>query len=420
MKRTFILIFALGILFAMIGYATELTFWTAPNANQEHFWKDVLKEWSATHPNIEIKWSVIPAAGSSEEAILTAISTGKAPDICTNIFSGFAAQLIDASVIVPFDSFPDFKQLLQTRKMENAIKGWEYNKHYYVLPLYSNPNLVWWRKDLLKKYGFDRAPRTYDDIYALSRACVIPHKRYSYQFVKGRNWWDRWFDFITHYYAASGGKAYIDTRRNKAAFKNEYGEAVVEFLYTLFKNKWTAVDLGTDPFYNGTVLGMTNGPWELLRAKQAYPEIYKDKILLAPPPVPSNYSKDKPIYTFADTKGMVLFKKCKDKKAAWEFIKWVFTNVDHDKLWLEYTNMPPVREDLLTNPIFTAYFAKNLYAAKYAEYVPYAVPPALTDKTIDVQDAMTESLIEPLMYLKSTPEKALKDAVKKINDILWE
>jgi multiple sugar transport system substrate-binding protein len=32
---------------------------------------------------------------------------------------------------------------------------------------------------------------------------------------------------------------------------------------------------------------------------------------------------------------------------------------------------------------------------------------------------MTTYLMEPLMYLKATPEEALKQAVKEINALLW-
>lgn len=416
MKR--ILVFVLVVL-AVVGLAQvkKIKFWVAPNPNQEMFWKNLIEKWNAEHPDVQIEWSVIPAAASSEEAILTAIAAGTAPDISENIFSGFAAQLVELDQLVAFDrEFGDeFWKLVETRKMSNIIQGWKLDGHFYVIPIYSNPMLFWWRGDLLKKLGYNEPPRTYSQIYELAKKWVVPKERYVISVIAGRNWWDRWFDFITYYYAASGGKAYIEN--NKAVFNNEHGRAVTEFIHTLFKNGWTAVDLGNDPLENGRILGQIAGPWHLSYVKEHYPNVYPH-IVMTPPPVPDNYPANKPVYTFADTKGLVMFKHCKYKKEAFEFIKWVFSNPQNDAKWIEITKMPPAREDLNTNPVFAEYM-KDPYFAKIAEYVAYAVPPALITKTIDVQNAMTTFLIEPLMYLKSTPEEALKNAVKEINAILW-
>jgi multiple sugar transport system substrate-binding protein len=91
-KKLILLTVFLCLISGLLG--VELVFWTAPNPLQESFWKEVVSEWNQNNPDIQIKWSTIPAAGSSEEAILTSIASGRMPDICTNIFSGFAAQLM--------------------------------------------------------------------------------------------------------------------------------------------------------------------------------------------------------------------------------------------------------------------------------------------------------------------------------------
>ncbi len=416
MRKLLSVLLAVLLVVAVFG-VKKIVFWTAPNPLQEEFWKPLVEEWNRTHPDVQIEWSVIPAAGSSEEAILTAIAAGKGPDISTNIFSGFAAQLAEMGAIVPLDEEfgKDFWILVGIRRMEDVIKGWELNGHYYVFPIYSNPMLFWWRKDILKKLGWDRPPRTYSEIYELAKQYTVPKEKYAVKVIAGRNWWDRWFDFITYYYAASGGKPYIVN--GKAVFNDEYGKKVAEFIYTMFKNGWATIELGRDPFEKGTVIGSIMGPWHFNYTKEHYPDVYKN-IAITPPPVPDGYPKDKPIYTFADTKGLVVFKSCKYKKEAWEFIKWVFSNPENDARWIELTKMPPARGDIATNPYFKKYVEEDPYFAKTASYVAYAIPPALITETIDVQNAMTTYLIEPLMYLKSTPEKALEKVVKEINKIL--
>ena len=417
MKRLLVILLTVLVVVSLLG-VKKIVFWTAPNPLQEEFWKPLVEQWNKEHPDVQIEWSVIPAAGSSEEAILTAIAAGRGPDISTNIFSGFAAQLAEMGAIVPLDEeFGDeFWSLVNARNMREVIEGWKLNGHYYVFPIYSNPMLFWWRKDILEKLGYDKPPRTYSEIYELAKKYTVPKEKYAVQVTAGRNWWDRWFDFITYYYAASGGQPYI--KNGKAVFNNEYGKKVAQYIYTMFKNGWTALELGRDPFEQGTIVGSIMGPWHFNYTKEHYPDVYKN-ILITPPPVPDDYPADKPVYTFADTKGLVMFTTCKYKKEAWEFIKWVFFNPQNDVRWIELTKMPPARADVTVNPIFKKFVENDPYFAQTASYVKYAVPPALITQTIDVQNAMTTYLIEPLIYGKSTPEEALKKAVKEINKILW-
>ncbi len=418
MKKYLIVLMLLAILLTPL-MAEKLVLWTAPNMYQEQFWKAILEEWEVEHPEIEIEWKTIPASGSSEEAILTAIVTGQAPDLCTNIFSGFAAQLIEADQLEPLNNFNDFSDLIAVRKMEEAIKGWEFDGDSYVFPIYSNPMLFWWRKDMLADAGFDTPPRTYGEVYELAEKICIPKEVYAVEFLKGKNWWDRWFDFITLYYAASDGQPYINTEKGKALINNEAGRAVVEYGQKLFDEGWTSVDMMDNPLFTGRLAGQLMGPWSIPWANNLFPDIFPEEIVMSYPPVPDNYPADKAVKTFADTKGMVMFKHSKHKEAAWEFMKWVYSNPKHDEMWFEITGLPPVRADLTTNEVFKSVIDADPLIKIYAEAVPNSVPPALISKTIEVQDIMTTNLTEPIYLVDKSAEELLKEAVKKINRELF-
>jgi multiple sugar transport system substrate-binding protein len=417
-KKYLIVLILLAILLTPL-MAEKLVLWTAPNMYQEQFWKAILEEWEVEHPDIEIEWKTIPASGSSEEAILTAIVTGQAPDLCTNIFSGFAAQLIEADQLEPLNNFNDFSDLIAVRKMEEAIKGWEFDGDSYVFPIYSNPMLFWWRKDMLADAGFDTPPRTYGEVYELAEKICVPKEVYAVEFLKGKNWWDRWFDFITLYYAASDGQPYINTEKGKALINNEAGRAVVEYGQKLFDEGWTSVDMMDNPLFTGRLAGQLMGPWSIPWANNLFPDIFPEEIVMSYPPVPDNYPADKAVKTFADTKGMVMFKNSKHKEAAWEFMKWVYSNPKHDEMWFEITGLPPVRADLTTNEVFKSVIDADPLIKIYAEAVPNSVPPALISKTIEVQDIMTTNLTEPIYLVDKSAEELLKEAVKKINRELF-
>src|SRR6056297_3753607 len=130
MKRLIFIMILICIIVTPL-MAEKITLWTAPNMYQEQFWKIILEEWKEVRPDIEVEWKTIPASGSSEEAILTAIVTDKTPDLCTNIFSGFAAQLIEADQLVALNTLEGFDQLVEKRKTKEGIQGWNFSGKYY-------------------------------------------------------------------------------------------------------------------------------------------------------------------------------------------------------------------------------------------------------------------------------------------------
>lgn len=76
----------------------SIKLWIAPNITQEVYWGEVVKEWNNIPGNRKVEFTTIPAAGSSEEAIMNALASGTEPDISTNIFIGFAKQLSEGFV----------------------------------------------------------------------------------------------------------------------------------------------------------------------------------------------------------------------------------------------------------------------------------------------------------------------------------
>ena len=361
-----------------------------------------------------VRFTTIPTTGSSEDAVLSSLVAGTEPDISSNMFSGFAVQIADLKQLQPLSTMPGYQALIAKRHMQDLIRNWTVNGQVYAIPIYSNPALIWWRSDILARYGFRQVPRTYRDIYELSRRYGDAGHHYSFQVVAGRNWEDRWFDFIAYYYAASGGQPYITN--GKAVFDNIAGQQAARFMDTMYKRGWTARDFDSEePLVSGLVAGATHGPWDIGRFESMYPDTLKHIIV---GPMPTEVASRGQTATFADSKGIVLFKSSKVKNEAFAFITWVLGNDQLNLLWLEKTGMMPARADLLTNPLFKPYFSTHPMAKTYANYVNVAVPPALNENTIDIQKAMTLQLVGALTLGTKAPAQAVADAAHETNRIL--
>lgn len=390
-----------------------LKMWVAPNRTQEQFWGEVIRDWNAIPGNTPIEFSAIPAAGSSEEAIMNALASGTEPDISTNIFIGFAAQLTELDQLTDFSTLAGYDALVKARRMEPALANWKIDGKQSVIPIYVSPIVYWWRGDILAQQGFDEVPTTYEQVYGLSQRYAAQGRGYSMQVTAGKNWWDRWCDFIPLYYAASGGTPYLAD--NRAQYNNEAGLQALTFIQTMFLNKWSSYDFtaADDPLLTGAVIGAVRGPWDIIRYRDNYPEVLKT-IRIGPMLTASGQPNPA---TMADSKGLVLFNSSDKKEAAWKFIQWVYSNPKYDLRWLELTNMPPARDDLLTNPQFSAYFDNNPLVKEIVNYIDRATPPAAIIHTVDVQRSMTQ-MIERTIFSNQTPAAALKQSAEEVDPIL--
>ncbi|WP_231828341.1 ABC transporter substrate-binding protein [Pseudocitrobacter corydidari] len=392
---------------------TPIKMWVAPNENEEAFWNTMVKEWNKDPSHTPVEFTTIPAANSSEEAIMNALASGTEPDLSSNIFIGFASQLDEIGQTEDLSKMPGYDDLIKNRQMTNILPAWKLNGKQTVLPIYVNPIVWWWRGDLLKQYGFDHVPTRYDELYQLAEKRAQDNNGYTIQLTAGKNWWERWFDLIPLYYAQSGGQSYIVD--NKTQFNDPSGLAVLTFMGKVFNSKWSSYDFTSadDPLASGQVLASARGPWDLARYRKQYPEVLKS-IQIGPMLTEKGTAHP---HTFGDSKGMVIFSSSKHKSEAWAFMQWVFNNAEHDRTWLELTGMPPARADLLSNPTFVSYFDKNPLEKEIASYVDVALPPVATTQTTEIQRSMTQ-MLEEVIFNNTDPVKALEKSTQEINTLL--
>lgn len=412
------------VVVGVVGAAQiEIVFWTAPNPSQEVFWRRMAEAYMAEHPEVKISVSPMPEAPTSEAGILAAIAGGVAPTASENVFVGFGDELVRSQAIVPWNAFANWDQVVAARAMEETIKAWVFpDGNHYIIPLYVNAMLVAWRIDILRELGYEKPPRTYSEVLAVGKRLkeVYPDKfLWLRSELEVPTWWQRWFDFFVFYYAASGGQPIITEPEITA--DDEAAVAVLGFFKTLRDQELLITEPLATGFEEGKTIMTVLGPWTFPWWKENYPElVYGETYVLTPPPVPDNYPADKPVYTFADAKGLVLYAQAppQQRQAMWDFIAWVLSNPEHDLLWIQTTGMLPARDDVGKNPLFLEYIKEKEPALlDYAAAIPYAVPPIFHYKYVDIQELMGLECIYPVLIGELTPEEgweAWKAAVKDI------
>jgi len=421
LRTVFVGLLALGLVAVA---QVEITFWSAPNPSQEVFWRQMAEAYMTTHPGVKINVSPMPETPTSEAGILAAIAGGVAPTASENVFVGFGSELVKSKAIVPWNAFPEWEELVKARNISSTIKAWEFpDGNYYIIPMYVNAMLVAWRIDILRELGYEKPPRTYSEVLALGERLKA---KYPDKFLWLRSelevptWWQRWFDFFVFYYAASKGQPLITgntiTADDKAAIE------VLQFFKTLRDKKL----LITEPLATGFEVGKTVmtvlGPWSFPWWRENYPElVYGETFVLTPPPVPDWYPAEEPIYTFADAKGVVMYAQAtaEQQKAMWDFIRWVLSDPEHDLAWVKITGMLPARDDVGTNPLFTAYIEEKEPALlPYAENIAFAVPPIAHPQFVEIQELMGLECIYPVLIGELTPAEGWEAWKAAIEDLL--
>jgi multiple sugar transport system substrate-binding protein len=433
-RKAFTILIAMLLAVALVGTGcqsqqsagannvVQIDFWAAPNPTQQAFWKKMADEYMKEHKNVVIKVSPMPDSPSSEAGILSAIASGHAPVISENISRGFAAQLATSHAIVPLDQFKGFDELINKRQMNKTISGWKFaDNHQYVFPIYSNAMLFGWRIDILKELGYSAPPKTYSEVIEVGKKLKA---KYPDKFLWARGalvkptWYERWFDFFLLYNAASNGNTFVKGKQFVA--DDQAGVKTLQFFSDLSKNNLLLTRDATDPFENGTSIMVELGPWTFPYWAENYPELkFNQNYVLSLPPVPDGVDPAN-AKTFADTKGLVIYASAtkEQQQAAFDFIKWVYSDVKNDLAWFEQTNLPPARDDLSTNEAFKSYFEQHPQLEQYAENIPKAIPPIDNDKIVEIQELIGKEALNPVVKGQKAPDAAWKDMKNAINGVL--
>jgi multiple sugar transport system substrate-binding protein len=149
--------------------------WLSNNPEEIAWGKEMVATWNAKNPDEKITAQEIPAGKTSEEVIGAAITAGNAPCLVFNTSPAAVPQFQKQGGLVALDSFEDGKEYIETRTGPAAEQYKSPDGSYYQIPWKSNPVMIFYNKDLLKKAGIDpeNPPlSTYDEFLATSEKIV--------------------------------------------------------------------------------------------------------------------------------------------------------------------------------------------------------------------------------------------------------
>lgn len=424
-NKRYIIVVLIVMIFNSCNRSNEkddtLLFWSSNNISEIEFTKYFIEEWNKESAT-EIKFQPIPEGQSSEEVILASVVGKTTPDIYANMWQGSVEMYANAKVLVPLDTLKGFTEFIKERCTQETIEGiTSSDGHIYQVPWKINPIMTIYNKRIESDFGLPKFPLTYNEYLKAGEAIKKDKNNDGYidQWVGYTEvkvlWYQRFFNFYPLYLAASSGGSLV--KNNKAAFNNEHAVGVFRFLQELYQKEYYSkerLSAGQDRFITEDIFTKWTGPWEI-RHVEKFKQRDDFQFAFSPMQVPDNH--EGPVYTYADPKNIVIFNTCKQPQKAWDFIKTLIDK-EGDKTFLEMTGQLPNRKNLETEEMFQDYFDKNPKVKIFAKQANYVRGVDNCEIIVEVFDIISQEYEACVIYNKKTPERAIEDAAKAVDNLL--
>ena len=381
--------------------------WLSNNPEEVAWGKDMVKAWNTAHPKEQVTAQEIPAGKTSEEVIGAAITAGNAPCLVYNTSPAAVPQFQKQGGLVALDSFPGGKSYVEARSGASADQYKSPDGKFYQIPWKSNPVMIFYNKDMMKKAGIDpNSPplATYDQFLATSKKVV------SSGAVQAAIWpapssefFQSWFDFYPLYAAESGGAQLV--KDGKATFDSDAGKKVANFWRTMYAEKLAPQEkYNGDSFADKKAAMAIVGPWAI--------PVYKGKVNwgVAPVPTSTGMTADK-IHTFSDAKNIAIYSACKNQGTAWDLLKFS-TSQAQDGALLNTTGQMPLRKDVST--VYADYFNAHPSYKTFADQAARTVEVPNVTNSIAIWQAFRDSYSSSVIFGKTPTDASLTSAAAKI------
>ncbi len=313
------------------------------------------------------------------------------------------------------DRFPESEQ---QAFLAGSVEAITFNRKPYGMPWFTDTGLLYYRKDLLKKSGFNGPPKTWDELKQMTRK-VRRDSDIKFGFVfQGAKSEAGVCDGCEFIWGHGGNvldpsdptKVVIDSPQAIAGLKTERSmitDGIAPKAVTVYEETETEGE-----FLRGDAVFLRNWPYVYsLIGTSAYPKLKTDQVGVSELPSadgkPGNGTVgDQPLYISTSSKY---------PDAAWKFIEFLSASEQQRLRALEGSFLP-TRSDLYDDPEIQDSVPVVALAKEALQHTrPRPVSPYYSDMSLEMQDQFNASLKGD-----TTPEEAARTLKSELENIIQQ
>jgi multiple sugar transport system substrate-binding protein len=393
-----------------------LTF-VAWKPNQPEVWEEIYSIFEQEYPDIRIKREIGPHSSTSFHDLLTQKLKNKSTDVDVFLMDVvWPPEFATAGWALPLDVF--FPKDKQDQFLQATIQANTYQGHIYGIPLFIDSGMLYYRRDLLEKYGFNM-PETWSEMVSQAEKIVMEEAKqgneiygFSGQFKQYEGLVCNMMEFIM-----SNGGAFVDSDTGKSAIAGEQAIEAVRFVRDRLIGKTAPRGVLTyqeteslDLFIQGKVVFHRNWPYAWEISNNPSKSTVSGKVEIARLP---HFKGCRSYATLGGWQvGISSFSKKKD--IAWKFVDFL-TSEKIQKLFAIKSGKAPTREALYNNEEI---LKANPHFKRMKDVFLTAYPRPLTPLYPSLSNIMQRYFSKIISSTDTDIVKEADDASKEMNKIL--
>jgi ABC-type glycerol-3-phosphate transport system substrate-binding protein len=306
--------------------------------------QELVRDFEAENPDVRVRVQQIPWTAAHEK-LLTAHVGRSTPDLA-QLGNTWIAEFVALRALEPLDPYLAASATLDSTSYFPGI--WDTNRidaHVYGVPWYVDTRVLFYRKDLLRRAGYDAVPATWDEwkraMHAVKRAAG-PGR---YAIFLALNEWPP-----PVILGLQAGSPLLTDDATRAAFAAPPFRRAFDFFLSMFREGLAPPIANHEianlyqEFARGYFSMYISGPWNVGEFKRRLPPELQDDWGTAPLPGPLG-----PGVSLAGGSSLVLFQRSRHKDAAWKLVEFLSRPEQQDR-FRELTGNLPARVEAWGDP----------------------------------------------------------------------
>jgi multiple sugar transport system substrate-binding protein len=368
--------------------------------------KDMVELFKQENPSAEVSIQSIPW-GQAHEKLITAVAGGNAPDLA-QFGTTWIPEFVALGSLEPLDSMISGSQALgEQNYFPGSWKTSLIEGKIYGIPWYVDTRVLFYRSDLLKEIGLDRAPHDWTELKDVCRKLTKKDANGEYTrrgitlpavdwMVLAMFMWSNGGDILSE-----DGKNVINSPENREAL-DFYASFFKEGLAPLASKG--GVEL-YNAFKSGYIPMFIGGSWQLEDMRVHAPEIQGRWNVAVLPMKKSSTS-------FVGGSNWCVFNTSKKKELAWKFVEFM-SRPDIQVKWYQLTTDLPTRTEAWENDFFKDKPMIKVFGSQLSDTKS---PPRL--QKWEEMSVKINTQMEKAVFGKVTAAEALGAMEKDINDVI--